>query len=71
MEAKDRYICLFLVLMLRVSRNLVPIIEACRYQLSYMLGDLILTNRHDPTAPIGSDNQGAKEIEKELDPLEV
>ena len=42
----------FLVMMIRVSTNLVPIIHNLGYKLRYVVGHLVLHKKVDPNAPI-------------------
>ena len=53
----------FLVLMLRVSRDLVPIIQRCNYMLNYTFGPLVLHVRADPAAPLESDERATEQME--------
>ena len=49
--------------MMRVSRDLVPIIQGCNYMLNYTFGPLILHVRADPAAPLESDEKATEQME--------
>ena len=63
MESKDRNKSPFLVLMIRVSRDLVPIIQRRNFMLNYTFGPLILHVRADPAAPLESDEKATEQME--------